>query len=282
MLDSALARKSNVIRKGIAYALQAPRTIRRLGVRKDDFLNHPPILVNSVPKSGTHLLMQIARALPDTVYYGSFLAQSPSLTLRRRTQAEVNFHISRIIPGEVVGAHLHYSSETEHALNEINALHLFIYRDPRDIALSSSTYLSGMNKWNAVHRMMKDVDSAERLRIVVEGLDDSRFPSLRERILPYAGWRHSPSTVAVSYEDLAGEDRESVLRRIAQSYVARRPGLSINENLIEALNNAIKPEMSHTFRSGRTGGWKTEMGTAAQDHFYASTGDLVQDFGYSR
>lgn len=95
-LDLPITRRSNLVRKGLAYAMQAPRTARRLVSGPKAFQARPPVIVNSIPKSGTHLLMQIARALPDTRYYGSFLAQTPSISLKLRSQDAVNFHIKRI------------------------------------------------------------------------------------------------------------------------------------------------------------------------------------------
>ncbi|WP_293418517.1 hypothetical protein, partial [Phenylobacterium sp.] len=62
----------------MAYGLQVPRAIERQRSTPASYASSPPIIVNSIPKSGTHMLMQVARAMPGTRYYGSFVARIPS------------------------------------------------------------------------------------------------------------------------------------------------------------------------------------------------------------
>ena len=66
-------------RKTKALANRAPRAIARLTASPHDYQTRPPIIVNSLPKSGTHLLMQVAQALLETIQYGSFITQTPCL-----------------------------------------------------------------------------------------------------------------------------------------------------------------------------------------------------------
>lgn len=207
LLDSALARRSNLFRKAVAYGLQVPRGIARMREKGSGFRHRLPVPVNSMPKSGTgtHLLLQIARALPGTVYYGSFLAWGASWSLKPHSQEWINSRIRRIVPGEVLGGHLHYSQETETALKAIDTLHLFIQRDPRDIALSEADYLAYVNPWHRMHGQFKNVhDEDRRVQMVIEGDAGAGdlYPDLHARLLPYLAWTRRPSALVVRYEDL--------------------------------------------------------------------------------
>lgn len=164
LMDSRLAVKSNVARKGIAYALQVPRAVRRTRASTVDFASAPPVIVNSIPKSGTHLLLQVARALPDTRYFGSFVGWASSLRLVARDQRTLDRMIGRITPGEVAGAHLHFSKATADALNRVNAVHYLIIRDPVDVLLSEVHYLRHMHRFHRMAREFRGLDDAHESR----------------------------------------------------------------------------------------------------------------------
>ena len=63
-LQNKLSSHNGMIRKGAAAALQVPKWWKRLRSRPDDYLAAPPVLANSFPKSGTHLVFQIVDGLP--------------------------------------------------------------------------------------------------------------------------------------------------------------------------------------------------------------------------
>ena len=278
ILDTALARRSNFIRKGFAYALQAPRTIRRSFCRPSEYQRHPPIVVNSVPKSGTHLLMQVARALPGNRYYGSFLAQYPSLTMRPRSQPEINFHLTRAVPGEVMGAHLHYSEHTEKALSRINALHLFIYRDPRDVLISEANYLASMNRWHAMHNLFSRFDTEDaRVELAIVGCDKAGFPNVKARLYPYLQWLGRRSVIAIRYEDMVGPQALAVLDRVLDEW-RQRGGLG--DVTSEALLAAINPEKSHTYHSGGIEKWRSKLSAENKALFAANAEDLAIAYGF--
>ncbi|MEO0421576.1 MAG: hypothetical protein AAF184_04535 [Pseudomonadota bacterium] len=255
-IDSSLARRSNVARKAIAYSLQGARTARRLVARPQDFAHAPPIVANSIPKSGTHLLLQIARALPRTRYYGSFLAWASSLDLRKRPERSIAFHLDRVVPGEAVGAHLHFSEATSAKLESINALHLMIVRDHEAIIRSEAHYLRHMNRFHRMAREFRGLDERAALDRVRDGSPHhpELYPSFEERIRPYKGWRQDPRVVIVRYEDF--EDpaaREQTVARIVQAWAGRAKGagsLDLDACTRHALAS-IAPERSHTYTGGR-------------------------------
>lgn len=250
ILDTRLARKSNVFRKSATYGLQFQKKARRIVGRIQQGRSNRPIIVNSIPKSGTHLLMQVARALPGTLYYGGFVAQNPSLSLRRREDVEISRKLYRVIPGEVVGAHLHYSGIIRNLLSEINALHLMIVRDPVDVLLSEAYYLGGMNPFHRMAREFKGLNESQRINLALYGSTriPALYPAFPNRITPYLGWLHDPSVMVVRYEELEDlERRRSIIESIVAEFSSCRACDAQNfQALVEKGANSINREKSHT------------------------------------
>ena len=102
------------------------------------------ILVNSFPKSGTHLLYQLFWKFNFINDYKTFIASHPS-----RNRSELNFDvidklISKTLKGELIRGHIFYNESTSNMINSKNIINFFIYRDPRDIVISESIYLYKM------------------------------------------------------------------------------------------------------------------------------------------
>jgi sulfotransferase 6B1 len=240
--------------------MRLPRTVARLRANDEEYGRCPPILVNSLPKSGTHLLLQIVRALPNTRYYGTFIAQRPSTSTHLRSQRAINHLIEQIVPGEVVPAHLHYSPETVANLERQGVLHIFIHRDPKAVILSEVAYLSKMAPWNALSRRFSMRQSMEdRVTLAIEGDGTPEYPNAAERFSPFLAWVNNPSTLCVTYENLIAPDRRNgELRRIVEAFLRRTSAPKDEiEELVGRLSCAIDPQSSHTYRSKRSGSSQT-------------------------
>src|SRR5687768_14012410 len=102
-----LSHPNGLVRKAAAAALQLPKRVRGQRATPDDFFTAPPVLANSFPKSGTHLVFQIVDALPNSTNYGAFLASmTSSFRFRERSPDNASRFIRNIVPGEIVRGHL--------------------------------------------------------------------------------------------------------------------------------------------------------------------------------
>lgn len=279
LFDHPLVLRNAVLRKGTAFALKPIALLERAG--RISYEGAPPVIVNSLPKSGTHLLLQVARALPGTRYRGNFIATAPSLTLRQRTPEGLARRVRAILPSEALGAHLHHSATVATAMRAVNALHLFICRDPRDVLLSEIEYLTHMNRWHRMHRHFARLARAEhRLTLALDGYDD-RFPDAVSRYLPYAGWLEDSATVGLRYEDLVGASQAASLARISAAHARRRGGALPQEDVMLArLAAAIRPEKSHTFREGGAQKWRRALSPAMAEALTDRLAPVLERFGY--
>jgi hypothetical protein len=260
--------KSASFRKGKASALSVAKLVRRLTSSELDYAERPPIVVNSLPKSGTHLLLQVMLSLPGYSSYGGFVATTPTLTMHRRSDATLSQRIARLVPGEVCGAHIYYSDRIVEAFRQRGAVSIFIYRDPRDVFWSEMQYLLTMNRWHRAGRRARQIsDLDDRFAFFLHGNKRSfrlgfEWPNFARRIEPYLGWLTEPETTSCTYEDLTNPVRVSAAvdslvacLRASVPIVGQRDPETIAANML----GAIRPEASHTFRSGKKHEWRTGL-----------------------
>lgn len=280
--DLPLVKRNSVLRKGLAFSHKPLSAVMRQLTPDAAYQNRPPVVVNSLPKSGTHLMLQITRALPGIRYHGNFLATSPSRTQRARSPEVMARKVSGLLPGETLGAHLYHSAPVAKALRGVNALHLFIYRDPRAVLVSEMFYLSEMNRF---HRMYKHfsrlTETEDRLKLALDGLDE-HYPAAPERFLPYAGWVTDPDTMALRYEDMVGPDQPAHIAQVAARWRARAGAEApAHPGLEDALVAAVDPGKSHTFREGGTDRWRSKLSPAQVDLVTERLAPALERFGYT-
>ncbi len=270
-------------RKGIAQIRRLQRFAHRCQSTKACYHDNPPLVCNSFPKSGTHLLLQVLQAFPGKVHYGSFIATTPPIRFRRRSDRDVLGRIRAIAPGEIVPAHLYFSEWAAASLSGLNCVHFFIYRDLRDVILSEANYLANMAWWHALHRPFRKVKSdIERIRLSLHGIPDrfAEYPDIAERFGFYEGWLDRDDTLSIRFEDLIGANREIAVRKMAGFY-SRRTGIQLNaDNLIKDALHLIRPEASHTFHRGEVGRGVKAMPDDLRLEFNEIAGELMKRLGY--
>lgn len=282
-----LQRKSPLFRKLILLSLQIPKFVSLLDSHPEQYSVHSPVLANSFPKSGTHLLLQILMALPQKEYFGSFLASTPSLTLRERSPEKHLRLLNQIIPGEVLPSHLFFDERYHTLLQERHCIHYFIYRDLRDVALSDAFYLTYMNRWHKMHsyfanRLDNDND---RIMTAITGISDPGlgflYPDIAQRFFRYEGWLSRPDVFAIKFEDLSGINRLATLREIATFYNQRTSSAHEPDELVNRMLHSIAPSKSHTFRDGKIGKWKSLFTPQHKEAMKSIAGDLLIRLGYA-
>jgi sulfotransferase 6B1 len=288
MLEAGLHHRNGLIRKGSALALRAPKRWARVRMRPQELRSNPPVMANSIPKSGTHLLDQIAAGLPSRVNYGTFIASlTSSFRLRPRTQEETLALVRAITPGEIVRAHLYFDPAYAAALRDQNVVHYFIYRDPRDVVVSSCHYLRGINHWHRWHKYYQACATLEdALLLSINGLKNASgevvLPDVAERLAPYEGWLTHSEVCAIRFEDVRGAGLSEQLERMLDFYQAHSQTPLDRRETLTRIQAAMAPEKSHTFRKGASGGWREAFTPACRKAFKTRSGDMLQRLGYEQ
>ena len=252
----------------------------------------PVLLGISFPKSGTHLLDQIllgfSRVAPFSRRLHSFYAEYEGESGRKRTPEQALRWLASLRPGDVASAHLFARPEVVACVCTPAFVPYFIFRDPRDVAVSHTFYVTEMEPdhvHHAYYRSLPDFDA--RLKVSILGRPDANveFPDITGRFAPYLDWLDQPSVMKIHFEDLI-HDRAGTLDRIIDHFLARVP-LQADRSpgarkgmLLESLETSINPSKSPTFRSGKTGEWKKYFTDEHKKIFKDVAGDLLIRLGY--
>jgi len=247
-----------------------------------------PILINSFPKSGTHLLHQIFLNNPPHLSdYNTFIASMPSFAQMERSRNKTLKMVNNIIGGELIRAHLFYNSDVGSLLNKKKVIHYFIYRDPRDVVISEANYLYDMNKWHRLHKYFKKFPSLDdRIMFSIKGNDFCKtpldYPNVVERFHRYKGWLLSENVFPVKYEELVSGNRDTHIKNIMNYYINQSAEQkNINEMVSKGISN-INPTKSHTFREGGKQKWKKYFNDEHKLIFKKIGGELLIELDYEK
>jgi hypothetical protein len=246
-----------------------------------------PILLGiSFPKSGTHLLDQVllgfSRFAPFSRRLRSFYAEYEGDSGRKRPPELALAWLDSLRPRDVVSAHLFARPEVVARAIGRGFVSYFIFRDPRDVVVSHAFYVSDMEAGHVHHEYytsLPDLDSRLKASILGRADIDVEFPDVAARFAPYAEWLDLPQVLKIRFEDLV-IDRPRTLGVILDHLLAHVPLPARREAALEALESAVDPRRSPTFRSGRTGEWKKYFKPEHVRLFKSVAGDLLIRLGY--
>ena len=207
------------------------------------------ILLNSVPKSGTHLLRQIMRPVGEpcpvhpeghisTGFHGFGLTPSP---VQERIQG-----LQDDQGGSICYGHLTYHTELDTWLRERNAKMIFLYRSVFDSAVSLRYHiLNPDQRFKAFERKRFNLNLTTQEQLA------SCFNFMFFTWLLYRKWMTSDWVLPVRFKELREAPEETCERILA--YLGMESKVEVADMV-----DSIHPEGSPTFRAGRVGDWLDE------------------------
>ena len=106
--------------------------------------------------------------------------------------------------------------------------------------------------------------------------------SVQQRYASVFEWQEQPNVMCIRFEDLINE-REATLDAMLDE--VESIGYKIptpREKALSILIEAIQPKKSHTFRSGKVGGWQEHFSEEHKQLFKDVSGDLLVRLGYEK
>lgn len=263
------------------------------------------VMVNSIPKSGTNLLLRLLTLLGFEKY--DWWVGAPLITgsypLARRilrgygrqrvtvgidTPKKVNrqwlkHRIGRIPGGTAFVAHCPYEAEMDDLLRSESIRTVCILRDPRDVVVSHLHYLKGNPRHHLHKEYLKLPNDHERLIVSIRGgkLGRHSLLSLEERYRRILDWEKYGSAMLIRFEDLVGPKGGGSpdAQRQAVEKLAVHLDLATDETATSfACENLFGS--SSTFRKGQIGGWKSELSDQHRDTVKDVAGKLLIELGY--
>lgn len=254
--------------------------------RRLSFSDAPPIFGNSKPKSGSHLLLQILNGFTQIMPY-AYTVADPIRTIeksgRRREPSEVAADL-RNQPKHAIGwGYVEANEQNVAVLCQPNRVNYFIYRDPRDMLVSQVFFATDMHKGHGMHEYYKSLpDFDARLKVAITGIqqDDLYMVSVRERYTGVFEWLEQEHIMCIRFEELRNNRDETLFAMLNE---VEKTGYKIptpRDKALEILIEAINPKKSHTFRSGKTGGWVDHFSDENKALFKEVSDDLLEMLGY--
>jgi hypothetical protein len=230
-------------------------------------------------------LLQILNGFTQIMPY-AYVAAEPVRTINkdggRRTVDDVAVDLQRIPQGVIGWGYVEASDENVAVLCQPGRVNYFIYRDPRDMLVSQVFFATDMHTEHGMHAFYKSLpDFGERLKVAITGIDRDglKMVSVLERYEGVFEWLEQPNVMSIRFEDLIN-NRDAILNAMLDE--VEKTGYKIptpREKALEILVDAIQPKKSHTFRSGKTGGWKEYFTEEHKALFKDVAGDLLVRLG---
>lgn len=245
----------------------------------------PVIVLNSLPKAGTHLIRRMVEAVPymrpsyPTIFSGRS-EQIPSAVRRIRA-------LSR---GQYVSAHMPYDLAIQAALSQRQARHVLLIRDPRDVVISFMKYATGMDRTHWLHTYLQGLsDDESRLAACIRGVypDEPVHPLHQPDVATdfkrYARWSGEEGVLTLRFEDLIGErgggDRQRQIEGVGR--LMDFIGYPLEPHRLEGIADNSFGKGS-TFNRGKTGSWKSVFTEPNKELFKSVANDCLVRWGYER
>jgi hypothetical protein len=246
----------------------------------------PAVLGNAMPKSGSHLIIQVLQGLTRI---GPFV--NPGFPPVNRAEdnsdlpdSAVLANIERMLPGDIAYGYVQAHEPYITALIQPGRATIFVYRDPRDMIISHVFYATEIKPDHGMHPYYTQVlqNMEERINAAIQGVTQpgSELSSVRARYENYLGWLDLPQVLCLRFEDLILE-RDLALGKLLDYLESR--GFTPKESrsqAIDALNQAVLPKKSGTFRKAAPGNWQEHFSEVNKNAFKSVAGDLLLRLGY--
>lgn len=257
--------------------------------------------LNGFPKAGLHLATQMFKPfavimpegqLHDRPWVGSFLYNSWSDQWQRMEHRLYN--LCRLEPGHYFKGHCGWRQDIENFMWYAGVCQVFIYRDPRDVAVSQAYHVISPNdlmKHPIKSEFQAMSEFHEVLSAVIKGHDI--YPGVMDRWELYAPWLDVEWVFKFRFEDVLSDPAGTAERLI--SYGLARIGSIFSVELnpqaesMELMTAAMvrhaieKREDAATFRRGVPGAWREEFTDEHKELFKKSDrNDWLVRLGYEQ
>lgn len=265
------------------------------------------VMANSIPKSGTNLLLRLLTLLgfeKTDWWVGPYLVAGrfplARQLLRARGSEKVTIGIDTPVqvsgrwlrrrigtagPDSFFAAHCPYTPEIAELLRAERVRTIGMIRDPRDVAVSHMHYLKE-NKRHPLHRAYAELpDDRARLLLSIRGgeLGGRSLQSLEQRYRRFLDWERAEEAILVSFESLVGSKGggSDAAQREAVERIAVHLDLDLDDLTAERVRESLFGSSS-TFRKGQIGGWQDELSAEHRQAVKEVAGSLLVELGYER
>ncbi len=276
------------------------------------------VVANSLPKSGTHLLVRFLELLrlnkdkPNLT--GALVRITERNPFRCFAKRQRLWREGMSEPGIMVDlddsdnricvdwlkkklhngknncfrtAHLPYSEELESMLLSLDYKMLFIIRDPRDVVVSHLYYVLRDPKHPLYSQLAALSSVGNQINFLLKGRKHTKghvLAPLSQRIQNVLGWWKSPRNYSVRFEELIGPKGSGSTEQQHKhvSKMCTYLGVPLSADECRDIADRLFYSNAKTFHKGTIGQWKSTFSQANYKLFKETCGRLLVELGYEK
>jgi len=239
----------------------------------------PKVLVNTIPKSGTHLMANFVWLTLTGEHHngrGRFIREVSEAPFSRCT-IEGAVELRAMKGSGLWTGHIFYHHELPLAFRRCGLTTLFLYRDPRAVIVSRAHYMTDHHGHYHSEHLRKFKTISARVCAIIrgwgtgDGMDPENAYNIADFYDQFEGWRYD--VPAFRYEDLLS-DGASQVERIAEIF-----GVEV-DNPAEVATSALGIQTA-TFRVGTVDAWRYDWTEQHEALFNRVAPDFLKAWGYA-
>lgn len=243
------------------------------------------IILNSIPKAGTHLAMKCICLLTQkhsyAIRWNPVLEPSKGRFFSGDDIVQLREIFSQVPRNEFISSHLIFSSVMEDEVVKKGYKFIFIYRDPRAQVVSMARWKMKFNANNGMNLNESIMSLIKEPALYKIGWDT--VGNISELYASYMPWALNSKFLAVRFEDLVGSKGGGDAQKQYQTVqnIADFLGLKLSAQKIHSICLKIFGETS-TFNEGQIDGWKKYFTNEHKKAFKKYAGKLLIGLGYEK
>lgn len=234
-----------------------------------------PIIIISIPKAGNHLLGEAISLMTGRKLFWPGDVHGK----------ELDEAIAHMDDNHFMFVHVAHRAVDVEIIKKHNPILFFMYRDPRDLAVSTALFRQHWIFWDGKPRNDFALLLTECITTFVapwyaDATKLQGMAGLYDALMP---WVTYPGVLAVKFEDIIGAQGggSASTQRTTIKRVAEHLGISYTDNLIDYVVDHIFGN-GLTFRNGHIGSWKDNFSKQDIALFKESMGQWLIDWGYEQ
>lgn len=242
------------------------------------------IILNSIPKCGTHLAMKCIESLTgkttQTIRWNPD-ASPNQFFFTGDDVVPLNKILSKMHTDRFISAHLTYSNLFEDEIIKNKYKFIFLYRDPRAQVVS-------MARWKIKYEANQGMNLDDCITSLISSgklykIGWANVESVFDLYKAFMPWVNNPKFLVIRFEDLVGPQGGGNAKKQEQTIKDIANYLNINSNSIKI--KTIASDLfggTTTFNEGQVDGWKEYFSDAHKEAFKKYAGQLLIDLGYEK